>query len=553
MSANRWLADYFLEQATKAGYSIFSRKSHGGFDLYQDAMIECIRSTKYVVAFIDEAWIASEYNISELMYAIEYDRVIFPIVDKNIKDIPLFLKKYQLLICDFSDKEKLKKICKAIIGYIMKKTRKSLLYERLGEHIKIGNFEKIADTVIELSNYLFENLDKYTEEKESYLELIRFLKIINKYDDLGWDNESKEIARKIMPFLLRIRDYVYALYKKIKKDDLKSILEISIALTLLVLFTENRTSMIDTLSNGDYHVYLDDKDLPMYQDLVDLYNKTPKMLELLTEQEQEIVNGVPNNTSYRGIKAKEEKENPQAALPELIKIAEYIKESNKLFEELKDSTITYEFMTCLKTSYERLKNYCIVVGYKSIASECVEKITEINEILEKLEVKESSDDEVEESSFKALLGFNNHHNDAYDVFISYKHEDIDLASNVYKFVKGNLVDAFFDVVSLPQLGESEYHDAIMDALDKTKHFVVVLSKFEYLDAYWVDLEMKTYKQEKDEGRKPGGNLILIVTPEMFKTITETNKKCLNIKYRSCQILQTTDYKESLLSYLKKDN
>ena len=93
----------------------------------------------------------------------------------------------------------------------------------------------------------------------------------------------------------------------------------------------------------------------------------------------------------------------------------------------------------------------------------------------------------------------------------------------------------------------------MDALDRAKNFVVVISDLEYLNSHWVDLEMKTFNKELDEGRKPDGNFIIVVTPDLFKKIIDTNKKCLPIQYRGYEIMMTTNYRERLIPYLKKSN
>lgn len=93
----------------------------------------------------------------------------------------------------------------------------------------------------------------------------------------------------------------------------------------------------------------------------------------------------------------------------------------------------------------------------------------------------------------------------------------------------------------------------MDALDKSKNFVVVISDLDYLNSHWVDLEMKTFNKELDEGRKPDGNFIIVVTPDLFEKIISTNKKCLPIQYRGYEIMMTTNYRERLIPYLKKNN
>ncbi|MBQ9695356.1 MAG: toll/interleukin-1 receptor domain-containing protein, partial [Oscillospiraceae bacterium] len=136
--------------------------------------------------------------------------------------------------------------------------------------------------------------------------------------------------------------------------------------------------------------------------------------------------------------------------------------------------------------------------------------------------------------------------DGFDVFLSYKHEDEDTAEGVFRFLKGSGLRPFLDKISLPEIGIAEYDAAIMDALDRSKHFIVVISDLEYLKSDWISLEMSTFNREMKEGRKPGGNFLLLVTEDVYRQITASNKRCLNIKYRGYEIMQLNDYRERIL-------
>ena len=91
----------------------------------------------------------------------------------------------------------------------------------------------------------------------------------------------------------------------------------------------------------------------------------------------------------------------------------------------------------------------------------------------------------------------------------------------------------------------------MESLDKSRNFVIIFSDLEHLKSHWVSLEMFTFNKELNEGRKPGGNMILVVTPQVYEAIIKTNKMCLPIQYRNYEIMMTTNYKERLVPYLKK--
>ena len=117
-------------------------------------------------------------------------------------------------------------------------------------------------------------------------------------------------------------------------------------------------------------------------------------------------------------------------------------------------------------------------------------------------------------------------------------------------MNANLLLPFFDKVTLPEIGDSEYEDAIMNALENASHFVVIITNLQQLDSHWVKLEMNTFHHEIVEGRKDESNFILLVTDEVYHQITESNKKCINIKFRSYEIMRISQYKTIILDYLR---
>lgn len=234
----------------------------------------------------------------------------------------------------------------------------------------------------------------------------------------------------------------------------------------------------------------------------------------------------------------------------LTSIAEQMAQTNKLFSLISENSGIDELLQCLKTSYERLRKYSEIIDVKSICAECVEHIAEINQRLD-VERQIQMGNTIVESAFKALLGFKVSDSEIYDVFISYKHEDLDIARNLYLYLKRNLLYPFFDSYTLPELSNSEYEEAIMDAIERSKHFVVVISKLEYLESFWVALEMKTFQHELKEGRKTDANFMMIVSDEVADQIFTTNKKCLHIRYRNCEIIRISEYKERIIQYLSK--
>lgn len=63
----------------------------------------------------------------------------------------------------------------------------------------------------------------------------------------------------------------------------------------------------------------------------------------------------------------------------------------------------------------------------------------------------------------------------------------------------------------------------MDALEESRNFVVIVSKLEYLNSFWLELEMKTFQHELNEGRKPDANFLMVISDTVEDEIYRTNK------------------------------
>ena len=231
-----------------------------------------------------------------------------------------------------------------------------------------------------------------------------------------------------------------------------------------------------------------------------------------------------------------------------VSIAKFMQDGNKLFDVLQKNGIAGDFLECLRESYERLKNYCIVVGADDVAAECAERIVEIRNEASK---KRSGmvENPKAEKGIKSLLGFTLEDSGNYDVFISFKNEDSDLAERIYEYCHKRIKQPFWSKKSLPRLSKSEYSKAIDTALDNSKHFVVVLSDLKYLDAEWIKYEMDVFNNEIKEGRKKDANFVIVATDDVYDTIIKSNKTVLDIAYRRYQIIKMSEYEETLAQYL----
>ncbi len=68
---------------------------------------------------------------------------------------------------------------------------------------------------------------------------------------------------------------------------------------------------------------------------------------------------------------------------------------------------------------------------------------------------------------------------------------------------------FFSERELPKMGNSDYSDAINNALDGAHHLLVVTSSVERVTSKWVKYEWQTFHNENLSNRKQGNILTLI--------------------------------------------
>ena len=99
--------------------------------------------------------------------------------------------------------------------------------------------------------------------------------------------------------------------------------------------------------------------------------------------------------------------------------------------------------------------------------------------------------------------------DEIDVFISYNSDDLDYAKEIAEMCRSAGKSYFLSAENLKKMGKSAYMKAIAEALDKSRHLVVVCMTQESLQSEWVELEYNTFLNEICSGRKDG-NMITIV-------------------------------------------
>lgn len=239
--------------------------------------------------------------------------------------------------------------------------------------------------------------------------------------------------------------------------------------------------------------------------------------------------------------------------PKLHQIAEIMYRANQLFDEASAQVNTEELLKCRKMSYERLQKYCKLLGDGKLVEKCIEKISQLNEELRPAAEDEEDDIQKDHSKvtdgLRMLLGLKTNQTRNFDVFLSYKHEAMDIVRNVYHFLQGNLLKVFFDKATLPELSRSDYEDAIYQSIDGAQHLVLIITDLSQLKSKWIRLEYGTFLHERNEGRKKNSNVILLISAEVDRKIRQTNKVCLPIQLRGCECMLISSYRESILSYL----
>ena len=178
---------------------------------------------------------------------------------------------------------------------------------------------------------------------------------------------------------------------------------------------------------------------------------------------------------------------------------------------------------------------------EQISSECIRRIAELKET----ETISSSENSLISSALKVFLGQAAPGSGNYDMFISFKSEDESLAQKVYDFLKQNGKEPFFSKESLPQLGESEYEDAIYNALDHSKHLILIASNPEYFKTDWVSREWKYFNNKNRKSDKKG-NIVIILPGEY---VTDAEKLPPQLRY-DFEIVKISEFKDRILSYMR---
>lgn len=370
---------------------------------------------------------------------------------------------------------------------------------------------------------------------------------------LGYGDEYKLIARRIINTLNIVNDAL-----DIERIQDKRILFAAIVVTVLEADHRIRNDCIDSWTNGDVH----GEQISAYEERVAPYVQALIAYEndgSYSDDERRIIEDAKEKIRFSQNDTNSESKSKKAVSSSIDErfeaIADYFSKGNELFNLIGQDNKARDFYSCLLMSYERLKSYCAEVGEKRAFGECVIKISELKELIAKIDIEDIESTEAERG-IKALLGLTLPKSGNYDAFISYKHYDEDRAYRVYTLLQRHLKEVFFDKVTLPELSKSDYEHAVMTALGHSKHFIVIISDIKILEGSdftegdWVRREMRAFNTEIQEGRKKDSEFLILASDEVCDQIFASNKENIDIMWHWQEIIRFSEFEAVLAKYIK---
>ncbi len=537
-----------------------------------------IRESDFMIVLLTHKSITS-YSLSlEVNYALQLgsirEKTIIPVVidDVDISSVSfatqLTSSKLNFIRADSKD-PCWPGVLDRPLDEIQLKNKKARYYEELSELTKANLYLKAIDKLTEIVDTILDQIYPTKSLRAQHLLVLELDQSLNRihsfYDEYCYPDYSKE-ARTVAQHKLDMLNKI----KGIKSDfteEKQDLFYVSSMLRLIYWDREIRLDCASLITNGDaYNNASGQGQHERQQELRDLFIlRKPKV----SEESEVIQNFIQGTEKYLYPANKRETKTdicektntvvPSEQSQKLETIAKYIREGNYIFELIGEDEKATAFLRCLITSYERLKNYCSEIGASDLVAECISRIPELKDKVRKLDDSTLKDHSTAERSIRALLGFSRPGTGDYDVFLSHRGHDTDIARNVYGFLKTMMKEVFFDDVSLSEeLSDTDYKNAIYHALDKAKHFVVIITDLNELepgyqkhDKDWMQLEMDVFHTELIEGRKKNANFIIIVPDELEKKIVGSNKTNIDIKWRSHSLIKLSEFQEKLIGYLSK--
>ena len=133
---------------------------------------------------------------------------------------------------------------------------------------------------------------------------------------------------------------------------------------------------------------------------------------------------------------------------------------------------------------------------------------------------------------------------AYDVFISSKSSDYDFAEKVREFLHENGLSVFLASKEIRRVGKAEYAAVIDEAIDKSKHMIVVATSLANIKSQWVKYEWSVFSNDLKSGYRDG-NLLTILS-------SHVQLQGLPASLRHQQSYTFDNYQDNILCFLKSD-
>lgn len=226
------------------------------------------------------------------------------------------------------------------------------------------------------------------------------------------------------------------------------------------------------------------------------------------------------------------------------KIAAYSDATIGLFETLFEHGIAPGYQDALIAAYHRIIDYCRSVNLgNEITEKCVDRVFAL-QASESKTVEETDAGQRTLKSLKVYLGQALPDTGTYDVFLSHNSADDELANRVYNYLTERGYVVFCDHQTLGELRDSNYDKRVTEALQNSKHMILIASDTAYVKNQWVYYEWHLFFSEKRENRR-NGNLIMILPDNLLQ-----KKGDLPSELRDgIEIIKTSEFRNRLLDYL----
>lgn len=535
---------------------------------YSEVINEAIKKCTMFIAVLTKNSQESAWVEREVERAITYEKSILPIQIGSIELNEVFdflFSDKQILhfsstspVLDSEETQRLLSFVKSIVevhdDQLINVHKERLLYSQIMD-LQYGDANQFCEKLCDLLELLINEYRSQNDfaKKTDILQRIKELYELYFKNSLGYGNEYRPTARRIINTLDMVNDSL-----DIEQIQDKKLLFAAMAVTVLKAGQRVRNDCIDSWTNGDVHgeqnsVY-EKRLLPFALVLTDYENNgyyNDDEIRIIEAAKDEIHFSQNDTNCYS-----EAKKEISSNIDERFEaIADYFSKGNELFNLIGQDNKARDFYSCLLMSYERLKNYCAEVGERRVFGECVIKISELKQLIAKLD-RENVESTEAERGIKALLGLTLPKSGTYDAFISYKHYDEDRAQRVYDLLQKHLKEVFFDKVTLPELSKSDYEHAVMTALGHSKHFIVIISDIKILEGSdftegdWVRREMRTFNTEIQEGRKKDSEFLILASDEVCDQIFASNKENIDIMWHWQEIIRFSEFESKIAKYIK---